>query len=94
MKDLITQVISELNVENQSGAAGEAWLRDAVRRSIAIVLRHTAGVYMAEAGVPMEEISQYLGHTSTKVTERVYARYSPEYLRNASNAIERRMKNG
>lgn len=51
------------------------------------VLRHTAAVWMAEAGVPMEEIAQYMGHTSPAVTFRTYARYSPEYLRKASDAI-------
>lgn len=52
------------------------------------VLRHTAAVWMAEAGVPMSEIAQYLGHRSTTVTERVYARYSPQYLRKAASALE------
>lgn len=52
------------------------------------VLRHSAAVRMAEAGVPMSEIAQYLGHSSTKVTERVYARYSPDYLRRAAEALE------
>jgi integrase len=52
------------------------------------VLRHTAAVHMAESGVPMAEISQYLGHSSTGVTERVYARYSPQYLRRAASALE------
>lgn len=52
------------------------------------VFRHTAAVWMAEAGVPMSEISQYLGHTSTAVTERVYARYSPGYLRGAASALD------
>jgi integrase len=52
------------------------------------VLRHTAAVWMAEAGVPMSEISQYLGHGATAVTERVYARYSPDYLRGAASALE------
>jgi integrase len=56
------------------------------------VLRHTAAVWMAEGGVPMSEISQYLGHTSTAVTERVYARYSPDHLRRASDAISERLK--
>lgn len=51
-------------------------------------LRHTAAVWMAEAGVPMSEISQYLGHSDSRVTERVYARYSPEYLRGAAKALE------
>lgn len=50
-------------------------------------LRHTAAVWMAEAGVPMPEIAQYLGHTSTTITERVYARYSPDYLRRAARAL-------
>jgi integrase len=52
------------------------------------VLRHTAAVWMAESGVRMSEISQYLGHSSTAVTERIYARYSPEYLRTAASALE------
>lgn len=52
------------------------------------VLRHTAAVWMAENRVPMSEISQYLGHKSTLITERVYARYSPEYLRNAAQSLE------
>lgn len=50
-------------------------------------LRHTAAVWMAEAGIPMSEISQYLDHSSTKITERVYARYSPEHLRRAAAAL-------
>lgn len=52
------------------------------------VLRHTAAVWMAEGGVPMAEIAQYLGHTSSRVTERVYARFSPEYLKNAARTLE------
>lgn len=51
-------------------------------------LRHTAAVWMAEDGVSMSEISQYLGHTSTKITERVYARFSPDYLRRAARSLE------
>lgn len=52
------------------------------------VLRHSAARAMAEAGVPMSEIAAYLGHTSSRVTERVYARYSPMYLRKAAKALE------
>ncbi|KFI30987.1 integrase [Haematobacter missouriensis] len=52
------------------------------------VFRHTAAVHMAEAGVPMSAISQYLGHSSTSITERVYARYSPEYLADAALAVD------
>lgn len=52
------------------------------------VFRHTAAVWMAEDGRPMAEIAQYLGHTDSRVTERVYARFSPEYLRHAAGSLE------
>jgi integrase len=52
------------------------------------VLRHTAAVWMTEAGRPMAEIAQYLGHTDSRLTERVYARFSPDYLRGAAAALE------
>lgn len=51
------------------------------------LLRHSAAVWMAEDGVPMSEIAQYLGHSSTAVTERVYARFSPDYLRKAAGSL-------
>jgi integrase len=51
------------------------------------VIRHTAAVWMAEAGVPIDEIAQYLGHTDSRITERVYARYSPGYLAKAASAL-------
>jgi len=52
------------------------------------VLRHTAAVHLAEAGVPMSEIAQYLGHSNMATTFKVYARYSPDYLRRAAAALE------
>ena len=38
-------------------------------------------VHMAEDGVGMEEIAQMLGHSNVNVTRNVYARFSPDYLR-------------
>lgn len=52
------------------------------------VLRHTAAVWMAEAGVPMPEIAQYLGHEDDRITQRIYARFSPQHLRRAAGALE------
>lgn len=52
------------------------------------VFRHTSAVHMAEAGVPMSEISQYLGHSNASITERVYARYSPDHLRKAADVVD------
>jgi len=43
---------------------------------------------MAESGVPMAEIAQYLGHSSESVTFRTYARFSPAYLKRAAAALE------
>lgn len=51
-------------------------------------LRRSAARRMVEAGVPIGEVSQFLGHTSTSITERVYARFSPTHLRKAAEALE------
>jgi integrase len=51
-------------------------------------LRHTAAVHMAAAGVPMAKISQFLGHSSTAVTERVYARFAPDHLTDAAAVLD------
>jgi len=50
--------------------------------------RQLAACHMAEAGVPMSEISQYLGHSDEKVTRSIYARFSDEHLRKAAAALE------
>jgi integrase len=52
------------------------------------VLRHTAGVHMAAAGVPMSKISQFMGHSNTSITERVYARFAPDHLREAAAVLD------
>lgn len=52
------------------------------------VLRHTSAVHMAAAGRPMHKIAQYLGHTSTAVTERTYARFAPEHLREEAEVLD------
>jgi len=52
------------------------------------LLRHSAAVHMAEAGIPMEEIAQYLGHEDVSVTRRVYARFSPTHLRKAAAVLD------
>jgi integrase len=52
------------------------------------VLRHTAAVWMAEGGVPILQISQYLGHSDSRITEHVYARFSPSFLALAARTLE------
>ncbi|WP_428485992.1 tyrosine-type recombinase/integrase [Rhodopila sp.] len=51
------------------------------------ILRHTGATWMAMAGVPMEQIARVLGHGDSRVTERVYAKFSPDFLRNAVAAL-------
>lgn len=51
-------------------------------------LRHTAAVHMAEAGIPMSQISQYLGHSNSQITERVYARFAPSAMQGAADVLD------
>lgn len=74
-----------MNIKKGFGAAAvRAGLDDLTPHD----LRHTAAVWMAEDGVPFEEIAQYLGHSSSAVTFKVYARFSPTHLRRASKSLE------
>jgi integrase len=73
------------SVKRGIGAAGK---RAGIGKVTPHMLRHSAAVHMAEDGVPMEEIAQYLGHSSVNTTRRIYARFSPDYLRNAARALE------
>ena len=52
------------------------------------VFRHTAAVWSAQADVPMQKIAQFMDHTSTRVTERTYARYSPSFMKDVAAALE------
>lgn len=36
----------------------------------------------------MQRVSQYLGHSSITVTEKIYARYAPEHLHEESEAVD------
>lgn len=52
------------------------------------VFRHTAGVWLAQADIPMQKIAQYLGHKNMTITEEVYARYSPSYQVEAARELD------
>lgn len=67
-----------------AAAAARAGLKDITPH----ILRHTAASWMAEADVPMFDISRYLGHSDTRVTERRYAKLSPSHLRRAAGALD------
>jgi integrase len=54
------------------------------------VLRHTAGVWMAQRGVPMPKIMEFMGHSNLATTTKHYARFHPDFLRDAAAALELR----
>lgn len=78
----------EKPVQTIKKAFGRACDRAKLKNVTPHTLRHTAAVWMAEAGTPMTQIAQFLGHTNSQITEKVYAKYSPEYLQGAASALE------
>lgn len=50
------------------------------------VFRHSAASWMAMDRVPMPEIARFLGHKNSRITEEVYAKFSPDYLQNAARS--------
>lgn len=53
-------------------------------------LRHTGAVWAAEGGVSMAALAQYMGHDDDSTTQKHYARFSPDYLVNVANAVQRK----
>lgn len=51
-------------------------------------LRRSAARWMVESGVPIEAVSQYLDHTDVRTTMKTYARFSPDFLAGAAQALE------
>jgi integrase len=52
------------------------------------MLRHTGAVWAAEAGVSMHVLAQYMGHEDDTTTQQHYARFSPDFLRTVSDAVQ------
>lgn len=66
-----------------NSACARAGLKDVTPHT----LRHTAGSWMAEAGVPLFDISRFMGHSTIKVTEKHYLHLTPKYLKTAAEAL-------
>ncbi|MCQ8240571.1 tyrosine-type recombinase/integrase [Rhizosaccharibacter radicis] len=49
-------------------------------------LRHTAATWMVQAGISFEMVAKFLGNTA-KMVEKVYGHHSPDYLRQAADAL-------
>lgn len=50
-------------------------------------LRHTGAVWAVERGTNMAELAQFMGHDDDRTTQKHYARFSPDYLRNVSSNL-------
>jgi integrase len=61
-----------------------------LRNSSPHTLRHTSATWMARSGVPFPVIAAYLGHTTSRTTEQVYAHHAPDYLGPAAAALDGR----
>ncbi|AGH49590.1 integrase [Sphingomonas sp. MM-1] len=52
-------------------------------------LRHTCGTWLAQAGVPLDKIGGWLGHSDARTTQ-LYAHHHPDFMEEARNAVDRR----
>jgi integrase len=52
------------------------------------VIRHSGASWLAEDGESMEEIAQLLGHSDSRTTAKIYARFSPQFLKRISSRLD------
>jgi len=75
---------------------GAAFDRAAQRAGLGWVtphtLRHTAASWAEEAGVPMQVISRFMGHSTEAVTRGIYAKPGAVVTKPAADVIEMRMR--
>ena len=55
-------------------------------------LRHTAGSLWLEAGVSLHRVSRWLGHSNTRITERVYVHLLREAAHGEGVSLERMLQ--
>lgn len=65
-------------------ACGRAGLGPEV---VPYTLRHTAGTWLAQAGVPLWQIGGWLGHTQARTTE-LYAHHHPSHMAEARKVMD------
>jgi len=53
------------------------------------VLRHTAATHMMRHGASIWDVAKFLAHSSVSTTEKVYAHHRPEYLKGASDILDK-----
>lgn len=73
------------------GSFGRACKRAGIVGVTPHTLRHTCGTWMAQQGVPLRLIGEYLGHTDERTT-KLYAHHHPDYQDEAVAAFNTRKK--
>jgi integrase len=61
--------------------------RNSLRRIRVHDLRHTSAVFALEAGVPLEAVSEGLGHSGVDITKRIYAPKVPGLAKRFASGI-------
>ena len=54
--------------------------------------RHTFASWLIAADVPLVTVSRYMGHSSTRVTDRVYMHLLPDHAERNAEKVERFLK--
>jgi integrase len=75
-------------LQSMRKAFARAAERAGLRNCTPYVLRHTGATLAAAAGVSMRQIAGMLGHTSQKITETVYAKHQPEFLKDMARTLD------
>lgn len=71
------------------GSFGRACKRAGIVGVTPHTLRHTCGTWLAQAGVPLRLIGEWLGHSDDRTT-KLYAHHHPDYQEEAVAAFNRR----
>lgn len=78
---------NELPVKSIKTAFAGAVRRAQLRDCSPYTLRHSGATHLVAAGVPMRQVAGFLGHSTEKTTE-IYAKHSPDFLQDASAALD------
>lgn len=62
---------------------------DIVRETATMVVRRTFGSWLAQAGVPIQQISALLRHSDVRVTASIYAHLSQDVLKDAVYVLDK-----
>jgi integrase len=71
-----------------SDRAAKAWSAVGLRSITLHEARHTYASLMAAAGVPLEDVADYMGHSTVEVTRSLYRHLYPHSRRRAAEALE------